>query len=260
MTVILACDGGENATVSENLAVAVKARIPELHCLVRPQHFGMGRNIYEAKRYVFEECQFDQCFYMEDDIRVSPHIMTHLLNLRRWVDANYGNVSVFSTATFCPMPLEEKQANLALVSDCGYSLQNHLMTREGWILMRPWMSEYVRQFLQCAYRDRNVEAITKWMQSLAQRLPVHAGNHTFPVHWDYKRYFLEKPVSSQDGAMALSIRLAGISHVVSLVNRAWHVGRTGENATEKWWDDTFASTTLDVFEEDNTRTVFRLKE
>jgi len=259
MPVILACDGGDNAALAENLAVATKARIPALHCLVRPQHFGIGRNVYEAKRYIFEECQFDQCFYIEDDIRVSPHIMTHLLNVQKWVNSNYTNACVFSTATFCRMTLEEKQANLAILSDCGYSLSNHLMTKEGWILMRPWMAEYVRQFLQCPYRERNIEAITVWMKDLAQRLPVQSGNRMFPVHWPFKQYFLETPVTSQDGAMALSIRLAGFAHVVSVVNRGWHIGKMGENATEEWWDKTFGTSALDVFEDDNTRTDFRVK-
>lgn len=257
--VILACDGGENATIVENLTVATKARIPMLHCLIRPSHFGVGRNVYEAKRYIFEDCRFDQCFYIEDDIRVSPHILTHLLHLQRWLKVNYTSIAVISTATFCTITKEEKAANLALVSDCGYSLCNHLMNREGWCLMRPWMQVYVDHFLQCSYADRDNASISAWMRQLAQRLPVQSGNRMFPAHWPFKEYFLESPVTSQDGAMALALRLAGLSHVVSAVNRAWHIGRKGENTTEDVWKQTWGSTTLDVFEEDNTRTVFRVR-
>jgi hypothetical protein len=257
--VILACDGGENAAVAENLAVAVKSKIPALHCLVRPEHMGIGRNVYEAKRYAFEECQFDAVYYVEDDIRLSPHTLTLLLNLHKWLQANYTNACIIGTATHCAMSLEEKQANLALVADCGAMLNNHLLTREHWNMMRPWMSEYVRQFLQCAYRDRDSERITEWVKALAQRLPVQCGNRMFPVHWPFKEYFLDKPVSSQDGAMALSIRLAGFAHVVTVVNRGWHIGKQGENASEEWWDRTYGTTTLDIFEEDNTRTYFRAR-
>lgn len=259
MPVFLACDGGEIATVAENIAVAIKARIPALHALVRPEHYGIGRNVYEAKRYLFEECQYDRVFYVEDDIRLSPHILTLLQNMLHWLEANYDNACVVSSSIFCTMPLEEKQVELGTVSDCGYSLSNHLMTRECWNLMRPWMAEYVNRFLQCAYRDRDVAAIGEWMRGLAQRLPVQCGNRMFPVHWPFKEYFLGSPVSSQDGAMALALRLAGFAHVVAIVNRAWHIGKQGENATEESWEKSYASTTLDIFEEDNTRTYFRLK-
>lgn len=258
MPVFLACDGGENATVAENLAVAIKARVPALHSLVRPEHFGIGRNIYEAKRYLFEECQYDQVFYLEDDIRVSPHVLTLLQNLMKWLSVNYTNGCVVSSSIFCNMPLEEKQASLAVVSDCGYSLANHLMTKECWLLTRPWMSEYVNTFLRCAYAERDIERIMEWMRSLAQRLPVQSGNRMVPPHWPFKEYFLEKPVTSQDGAMALCLRLAGFSHVVAVVNRAWHIGRQGENSTEESWERSYSGTTLDIFEEDNTRTYFRM--
>jgi len=257
--VFLACDGGSSAAVAENIAVAVKARVPALHTLVRPEHFGIGRNVYEAKRYLFEECQYDRVLYLEDDIRVSPHILTLLQNMLHWLEANYDNACVVSTAIFCNMPLEEKQANLAIVSDCGYSLANHLMTKECWNLTRPWMAEYANRFLQCAYADRDNARITEWMQSLAQRLPVQCGNRMFPAYWPFKEYFMGTPATSQDGAMALALRLAGFSHVVAIVNRAWHIGKQGENSTEEAWERSYAQTTLDVFEEDNTRTYFRLQ-
>ena len=191
---------------------------------------------YEAKRYVFEECQFDQVFFVEDDLRLSPHTLTLLLSLRRWLDVNYTNACVIGTTTQCSMTLEEKQANLALVSDCGAMLNNHLLTRECWNLLRPWMHEYVTQFLQCAYRERDGDRIKEWMRTLAQRLPVQGGPRMFPVHWPCKDYFADQPVTSQDGAMALAIRLAGFSHVTTAVNRGWHIGKQGENASEEWWD------------------------
>lgn len=258
--VILACDGGENATVAENLAVAVEAKIPCLHVLVRPECLGIGRNIYEAKRYVFEECRFDQVFFVEDDIRLSPHTLTLLLNLKHWLSANYTNACVIGTTTCCDMTLEEKQANLALVSDCGAMLNNHLVTRECWAMMRPWLHEYVTQFLQCSYRERDTVRIIDWMKCLAQRLPVQCGDRMFPAHWPVKEYFMEKPVTSQDGAFALALRLAGFSHVTTAVNRGWHVGKSGQNAAgDEWWERIYGNTRLDVFEEDNTRTYFRAR-
>lgn len=260
LPVILACDGGDNAAVADNLAVATSAKIPCLHILVRPEHLGIGRNVYEAKRYVFEECRFDQVFFVEDDIRLSPHTLTLLLNLKHWLGVNYTNGCVIGTTTQCNLSLEEKQADLALVSDCGAMLNNHLLTREGWNLMRPWMHEYVTTFLQCAYRDRSSERIVEWMKTLALRLPVQGGERMFPVHWPFKEYFLDKPVTSQDGAMALAIRLAGFAHVTTTVNRGWHIGKHGENAAgEDWWDRVYGNTALDIFESDNTRTYFRVR-
>ena len=259
LPVFLACDGGENATILENIAVATKAKIPGLHCLVRPYHYGIGRNVYEAKRYLFEECQFDQVFFVEEDIRLSPHILTLLFNLKHWVAVNYTNACVLSSSIYCNQPLEEKQANLALVSDGGFSLGNHLMSKECWYLIRPWMQEYVQQFLQCAYAERDTPRIIAWMKAQAQRLPVQSGERMFPVHWPVKEFFMEKPVSSQDCAMALAIRLAGFSHVVPIVNRAWHIGKQGENSTEETWERSYSGTTLDVFEEDNTRSYFRVQ-
>jgi hypothetical protein len=258
MPVVLACDGGPDAAQYENAAIAIRAKIPGLHLLMRPEHYGIGRNVYEAKRYLFEECKFDRVFYVEDDIRMSPHLMTLLQNMMAWIKANYSNECVVSTAVFCNMPLEEKQASLGLVSDCGYSLCNHMMSRECWILTRPWMQEYVQRFLQCPYKDRDIARIGDWMRGIAERLPVHCGNRPFPVHWPAKEYFTSRPVSSQDGAMALALRLAGFSHAVALVNRAWHVGQTGENTTEESWQRSYSQTKLDIFEEDNTRTHFRI--
>ena len=208
---------------------------------------------------MFEECQFDQVFYLEDDIRISPHILTLLLNIQHWLKSNYSNVAIISASVYCLMTLEEKQTNLALVSDCGYSVCNRLMTKESWHMIRPWMHEYVQRFLQCHYNERNNEAIIAWMKHLAQRLPVQYGNHMFPVHWDFKRYFLAEPATSQDSMTVLAFRLAGMSHVVATVNRGLHIGRIGENSTEETWQRSYSATALDVFEDDNTLTVFRVK-
>ena len=259
MPVFLVCDGGENATIAENLAAAIKVRIPCLHSLIRPEQFGVGRNIYEAKRYLFEECGYDQVFYIEDDIRITPQALTLCSNIMKWLTINYTNGCVVSTAIFCNMPMEEKQANLAIVSDCGFSLANHLMTKECWNLTRPWLTEYVETFLHCPYRERDNPRILEWMRTLAQRLPVQSGNRMFPVHWPVKEYFLDKPVTSQDAAMSLAIRLAGFSHVVAVVNRAWHIGKQGENSSDESWERSYSGTTLDAFETDNTRTYFRVK-
>jgi len=257
MPVFMACDGGSRATVEDNLAVALKAKIPALHYLVRPEHFGIGRNVYEAKRYLFEECQYDQVFYLEDDIRVSPHIITLLTNLQKWLAANYTNGCVVSTSIFCNWPLEEKQSKEALVSDCGYSLANHLMTRECWCLSRPWMTEYMR-FLQCDYLQRDSERISTWMKAQAEKLHGYElGPRTFPVHWPVKEYFSANPATSQDAAAVLAFRLAGFAHVVALANRAWHIGKIGSHSDPATWEKDYGQTKLDIFEDDNTRTYFR---
>ena len=51
--VILACDGGDDATVADNLAVAIAAKIPCLHALVRPEHMGIGRNVVRSQAIRF---------------------------------------------------------------------------------------------------------------------------------------------------------------------------------------------------------------
>lgn len=258
MPVVLACDGGTGATVQDNLAVAMKARVPALHAIVRPDQFGIGRNVYEAKRYLFEECRYDQVLYIEDDIRVSPHIITLFLNLQKWLAANYTNAHVIGSSIFCDQTLEEKLANAAVVSDCGYSMANHMMSKECWNLSRPWMDEYVRQFLQCDYSVRDGKRITAWMKALAEKLPGYElGARTFPVHWKVKDYFQGTPSTTQDAASALAYRLAGFSHVVLLVNRALHIGKIGAHHSDEVWERIYANTKLDTIDEDNTRTHFR---
>jgi len=258
MPVVLACDGGPQATVQDNIALAIKARIPNLRCIVRPDNFGTGRNVYEAKRYLFEECQCESVFYLEDDIRVSPHIITLLTNLQRWLSANYTNACVVGSSLFCDQTSEEKLTNSAIVSDCGYSIANHMMTRECWLLSRPWLADYVRQFLQCDYNARDSKRIHAWMKAQSEKLlGYELGAKTFPVHWKIKDHFQSAPSTSQDAVTVLAFRLAGFSHVVTLTNRALHIGKIGLHSTSEIWEREYGKTTLDIYDEDNTRTYFR---
>ncbi len=65
-------DGGPNATQKENFELITKSKIKNKEIVARKTNYGCGRSIIDARRFMFEWCDFEKIILFEDDFVASP--------------------------------------------------------------------------------------------------------------------------------------------------------------------------------------------
>ena len=210
MPVVLICDGGSNATQEENLSILKSSAIPVVQCMFQTEWVGLGRNIHCGNTYMFEDCSFDNVFFVEEDIIVSSHALTLLSNLLAWCQLHYDNVEIVGAPCFCLLPREDKRKRLKEVGSWGDVLAVHLKTKKCWLAVKPVMDYYVENFLRTvSYEKRPHAAIVTWMKELGSKMVKRSEPRLFKPFWHWQNWFENHSISSQDCALSLAIHLVG---------------------------------------------------
>lgn len=189
--------------------------------LTQPENVGVGINIYEGKRTMFEEHGYDQAIMGVDDVIYAPYLFDAAVVLH---DALRGKVieKHFTTDMWskCYMTREEKITHLSEVK-CEGGQMIYVLDKDVWDQQKDFVSEYLELFIypnvgkyHRPYRVRNSGAIRRW---LFDRL----GKDLCPT-W----------ASSQDGVVRVAHLAKKIQCCATVVNHAINIGRHGEHTNE----------------------------
>jgi predicted O-methyltransferase YrrM len=140
------------------------------------------------------------------------------------------------------------------------------MPQWAWNEIRATLYEYERRFLNSTeYHARDVAAISLWAKAkLRSKVEFHhdstsimRGKSPFPTCWDYRKYFQGAFATGQDAMTVLAMTLAGLQKVNTSVNRSQPIGAVGINFSHQAFAHSgLDQITLDVFDDDETRTDF----
>lgn len=112
-------DGGSHASQSENNMVIEKSAIKNKHIIFRDRNYGICKNLIDAKKFIFDWCNYEKIIVLEDDLIVSPHYIKVILDLHDWAKKEFDNMGTVSCWTYCFLDKEAKQAKLALVKSAS---------------------------------------------------------------------------------------------------------------------------------------------
>jgi hypothetical protein len=261
-------DGGPNATQTENIALIEKSGIKQKEIIARPYNYDCGKNVIDAKRFMFDWCGFDKVIIFEDDMVISPQYITLLLNLYHWAQAEYDNVGVVQCINHCYMDRETKKAHLDLVEEGRYDQWwAYCMDKKAHDATKDLLYTYEEKFLINWPQDiLNGPALAEWMDYHLHAYESKKHERMYPAVKDYKSYF-EKRIETlkvrqtmrrgQDIESQFALFKAGYVKITTVVNRSRNIGKTGFWFTPEWWEQNhFEEIVLDCFEDDMYRTIF----
>jgi len=261
-------DGGSDATQKENIELIEKSKIKYKEIIARPHNYDCGRNIIDARRFMFDWCGFEKVIVFEDDMVISPQYISLLLNVHAWAKKEYDNVGAVQCINRCYMDRETKKAYLDLVEEGSYDQWwAYCMDKDAHEATKDLLYEYEEKFLINWPQDiLNGPALSEWIKYHLYSYPSKHHERMYPAVKDYVAFF-EKRIESlkarltmrrgQDIETQFAFFKAGYVKITTVVNRSRYIGKSGFWFTPEWWNqNNYDDIVLDCFEDDVHRTEF----
>jgi glycosyltransferase involved in cell wall biosynthesis len=273
-------DGGPGSAQNENSDLIQRSKIARKGIILRDDNYGCAKNLIDARRFMFDWCQFEKVIVMEDDLIITPQYLGLLIRLHQWAKTKYDNIGPVQAWSYCTLPLKEKRRRLSHVVDSGnswWSFLNYCVDRETWNLISPILYEYESRFIDAIPKtaDFFLQRSKPGYSILAPEIRIWikeliAHRHPKPV-LDQKRQFKCVPLDyesifssdtfepNQDLMTGFALWMAGLIKVQTVVNRAQHIGRTGITINDQtlWEHFGFDKIILDEFQTDANLLNFR---
>jgi len=261
-------DGPADVEQKVQARMVKASKIAESYIIQYSGNVGCGLNIIMARQYLFDKLEFDRVFVMEDDLVISPHYFGVVSRLMDWCEANYSDIGVVQGYWHCREDVAWKREHLADVATGNPHWWGYMMTRTAWDAIKPDMMEYTGMFLQNRpYWQRDEWGIREWARSKLDAWDgTYQGDRQFPYHWrEQYSYWLRTehplPASGQDGMTALSLQVAGLKKVCTVVNRGVNIGAQGMHTNAASWQrNKMDVIELDIFDSDETLSEFEAVE
>lgn len=261
-------DGGPDATQKENIELIEQSSIKHKEIIARPYHYDCGRNIIDARRFMFDWCGFDKVIVFEDDMVVSPQYITLVLNLHAWAKKEYSNVGAVQCSNHCYMDKKTKERHLDLVEDRYDQWWAYCMDKKTHEAIKDLLYEYEEQFLINWQQDiLNGPALSEWTRYYMHAYPNKEYERSYPAIKNYIKCF-ERRIESlkvrpnmrkgQDIETHFALFKAGCVKITTVVNRSRYIGKSGFSFTPEWWNkNKYDDIVLHCFQDDACRTEFR---
>lgn len=247
-------DGGQESTQEENAKIITSSSIVNKHIIARDNNWGVGRNMIDARRTLFDVCGYDRVLVLEDDMVLSLHYIGLVFRLLDWAEANFDNVGMVQGWFPCTWNPEKKASNLQAVCVTFAHFWGYALSRKVWNEMKQLLYEYEERFLKNipSYKSRNHKLIRNFFNKVAQKEWLNESINKWPENLDIRSAYLSNTIGTgQDAATGLSLWSSGYCKLAMIVNRGLAIGKVGEHFREGLFKKMgLDSVILDIFEED----------
>ncbi len=250
-------DGGPKATQFENKELIVNSKIKSKEIIYRDRNYGCGRNIIDARRFMFDWCGFEIVFFFEDDLIVSSSYFSVLKNIYNW-SRRFQNIGVVQGWNKCLLTYEEKiplakhiKELPGPIAGSGADLWGWVLHKDAWRSIKPILYAFEKLFLKnIDYCARDHKTIRSWLIStippllIEKKCPVlQDPNKQCPrMHKNIPRYglpadlsILTSNYSSQDAVTLLALAITGYKRLATTVNRVIYIGADGVHFFPALW-------------------------
>lgn len=246
-------DGGSQSKQKENMRIIQQSKIRHKEIVDRNSNYGCGRNLIDARRMLFDWCEYEKIIFFEDDVIVSPEYICLVLNLDEYAHKKYDNVGFVTAYNMAPLSLPEKLKCLNQVT-VGVICIGYCMRKRVWDDIKSILYTYENSFLKnINYNQRNSPEIRKWLKETYDKSKSLFFKKPLKSEEDLIKHFIhERSPSSQDGITIFALLLRGYAPLVTKVNRAVNIGKHGIHFTPQLWEKLgFNKIKLDRFKNDS---------
>lgn len=265
---IFALDGGPESKQDENRAIVDASRIRHKIFLLHDRNYGCPKNHIDSKRFAFEWCGFKKVIVMEEDVVVTPHYFTFLLNLHSWATQEYDNIGATQAWLQCYLSIEEKAEQLNYVQEdpmywsfvtycidnrCWQKIRHIMYTFEDFVDQIPHTDEYAKQRSKPALWH-GMQEIRQWVHSMVEEKIQQKqiiGPSSLASKLSLTNEFLSPQfLAAQDVIMGFAFYMCDLIKLQSIVNRVIHIGAHGISTNEELYNVHYKAMNLDIFERD----------
>ena len=230
---IFVLDGGKKSTQKENIKIINNARIRNKFIIARDTNYGCGRSIIDARRFMFEWCNFNRIIIFEDDLVVSPEYITLTFNVHKWAKIHYPNIGVVSCFYRCYLDSYTKRIKLESVQETTDCFWGYCLDKTVYNTIKDILNEYENTFLTTS-QGSNTPDIAFWMEKILYTAENAIIRNYLPCSIiSYKKEFeeyitrlktLPRLRNEQDRQFRLALYKKGYVKISTCVNRAKYIG------------------------------------
>lgn len=235
-------DGGPDATQEENHQLIASSSIAHREIILRPRNYGIIKNHFDSKRFLFDQCHYDKVIVIEEDVEFTSDYFAKLLSLDRWARSTYDNIGSTQLWSECKLSRAEKCDSILNVKETKpfWSFVTYCIHKKAWNAISPYLYEYEKLFvdplldnpLMAKARSKPEcgpfkEAIWTWHQKIL-------NSKLSPLFLDHERCLPPKIVLpkvyyiyNQDMLTAYFLAKKGLIRLQTIVNHAKHIGENG---------------------------------
>jgi len=158
------CDGGIDATQEENTNIISQYPLVT-KTFYQTENLCIAKHIFFLRETIFDVMNYPRMMFLEDDIIVSPfyyRFMNWALDAyQQVIDPTVGMIN---SRVRCLDTLDQKLNKQHAFSDLLSHLNNYIVLRNTWTIIKPTMLEYMEKFVVPAssYRNMDHDAVIAW--------------------------------------------------------------------------------------------------
>ena len=208
--------------------------------VARSENWGIGRNLIDARRTLFDEQEYDRVLLFEDDMVLAPSYVETVLNIMDW-SSHYNDVGTVMAYTINDEPVAQQTEHLHHIIPTNRHFWGYGMERSVWSEIKTTLYDFEERYLKdVSYAHRAHRAI-RWLfirKISRQKRALRSGMPLIPTPLlapPFKRFPFGCP-TSQDAITALALWRHGFARITTRVSRARYVGEVGFSFTPEVYE------------------------
>lgn len=208
--------------------------------VARPENWGIGRHLIDARRALFDEQGYDRVLLFEDDMVLAPSYVETVLNMMDW-SSHYNDVGTVMAYTINDEPVAQQTEHLDHIIPTNRHFWGYGMERSVWSEIKATLYDFEERYLKGvsyahrahrAIRWRLIRKISRQKRAARSGVPLVPASLLSPP---FKRFPFGCP-TSQDAITALALWRHGFARITTRVSRARYVGEEGFSFTPEVYE------------------------
>ncbi len=228
-------DGGEQARQDEIVALVEASTFDNVNYVLRDSNWGIGRQLIDARRTLFDALNYDRIILLEDDMILAPSYIQTVLDLSIW-SQQYCDVGTVMAFNINSASREEQNSQQNHVIATNRHFWGYVLTRDVWQIIKPIIYDFERKYLMNNSYSKRAHFRIRWifMRSwMGKKRQTRSGTRMIPDEC-LTSPFPENPrksPTSQDAITALALWHHGFARITTRVSRAQYIGVEGFSFT-----------------------------
>lgn len=208
--------------------------------VARPENWGIGRHLIDARRALFDEQGYDRVLLFEDDMVLAPSYVETVLNMMDW-SSHYNDVGTVMAYTINDEPVAQQTEHLDHIIPTNRHFWGYGMERSVWSEIKATLYDFEERYLKDvsyahrahrSIRWRLIRKISRQKRAARSGVPLVPASLLAPP---FKRFPFGCP-TSQDAITALALWRHGFARITTRVSRARYVGEEGFSFTPEVYE------------------------
>lgn len=208
--------------------------------VARPENWGIGRHLIDARRTLFDEQGYDRVLLFEDDMVLAPSYVETVLNMMDW-SSHYNDVGTVMAYTINDEPVAQQTEHLDHIIPTNRHFWGYGMERSVWSEIKATLYDFEERYLKDvsyahrahrSIRWRLIRKISRQKRAARSGVPLVPSSLLAPP---FKRFPFGCP-TSQDAITALALWRHGFARITTRVSRARYVGEEGFSFTPEVYE------------------------